>query len=105
MTPTQRTWLVVSLWLVALLLALAIDRPVTAWVGRSPLFDPRHNSAWKIPKRAGEFQYILPVIVLVAIFHPRKWRGAMLMLIASGIAGAAYSILKWSVGRTRPNLG
>src|SRR5262249_13922116 len=92
-------------WIIALLLALAIDRPVTAWVGRSPLFDPRHNSAWKIPKRAGEFQYILPIILLVAIFHPRKWRRALMLLIASGIAGAAYSILKWSVGRTRPNLG
>src|SRR3954464_2000035 len=82
-----------------------VDGPVSAWVGRSPLFDPRYNSPWKIPKRAGEFQYILPVIVAVAIFHARKWRGAVMLLLASAFAGAAYSVLKWTVGRTRPNLG
>jgi membrane-associated phospholipid phosphatase len=92
-------------WLIALVVALAADRPVTAWVGRAPLFNPKQNSAWKIPKRAGEFQYIIPVIIAVAIFHRRKWRAAVMLLVASGIAGAAYSVLKWTVGRTRPNLG
>jgi membrane-associated phospholipid phosphatase len=89
---------------VAFLVALAVDRAVTDWVGRAPLFNPKQNSAWKIPKRAGEFQYIVPIIVAVAIFHRRKWRAAVMLLIASAISGAAYSILKWTVGRTRPNL-
>jgi membrane-associated phospholipid phosphatase len=101
----RRRSYVVVLWIVAILVALAADRSVTAWVGRAPLFNPKQNSAWKIPKRAGEFQYIIPVIVLVAIFHRRRWRGAVMLLVASGIAGAAYSVLKWTVGRARPNLG
>lgn len=92
-------------WVAAFVIALAADRAVSDWVGRAPLFNPKQNSAWKIPKRAGEFQYIIPVIVLVAIFHARKWRAAVMLLVASGLAGAAYSVLKWTVGRTRPNLG
>jgi membrane-associated phospholipid phosphatase len=82
-----------------------VDGPVSAWVGRSPLFDRRFESPWKWPKRAGEFQYIIPVILAVAVFHKRKWRGAVMLLVASGFAGAAYSVLKWTVGRSRPNLG
>jgi membrane-associated phospholipid phosphatase len=105
MTRRGRTIVIVLLWLAAFVVALAVDRSVTAWVGRAPLFNPKQNSAWKIPKRAGEFQYIIPVIIAVAVFHGRKWRAAVLLLVASGIAGAAYSILKWTVGRTRPNLG
>jgi membrane-associated phospholipid phosphatase len=110
LSPSAASWLRVFVvrilpWVIAIIVALPVDRPVTAWVGRAPLFNPKQNSAWKIPKRAGEFQYILPVIVLVAVFHRRKWRAAVMLLVASGIAGAAYSVLKWIVGRTRPNLG
>jgi membrane-associated phospholipid phosphatase len=91
-------------WLAAFAVALVIDRPVTAWVGRSPLFDRRYNSPWKWPKRIGEFQYIIPVIILVGILHARRWRAAVMLAVASCIAGATYSMLKWSVGRARPNM-
>ena len=98
-------WIAVALWVGVFVGAVFLDRPISDWVDREPLFNPKRNSAWKIPKRAGEFQYILPVIVAVAIFHPRRWRGAVLLLMASAIAGAGYSITKWIVGRARPSVG
>jgi membrane-associated phospholipid phosphatase len=105
MTRTRLLMLSASFAAAFALAFVFVDRPVSEWVGRSPLFDRRYESPWKWPKRAGEFQYILPVMVAVAVFHKRKWRGAVMLLVASGIAGAAYSVLKWVVGRSRPNLG
>jgi membrane-associated phospholipid phosphatase len=101
----KRMIIIVALWAAAFALAVAFDRTVTDWVGRSPLFDRRYNSPWKWPKRIGEFPYIIPVIILVAIFHARRWRGAVMLVLASGIAGATYGILKWVVGRARPSQG
>src|SRR5436190_19354808 len=103
MLRRQRRWTVAALWLAAFVLALLLDRRVSAWVARAPLFDPKYNSPWKWPKRFGEFQYIVPVIILVGIFHRRKWRGAVMLLWASTLARALYSILKWVVGRQRPS--
>ncbi len=100
-----RIWILVALWVSAFAVALALDGPVSEWVKREPVFNPKRNSIWKVPKRLGEFQYILPVIVAVAVFHQRRWRGAVMLLAASGIAGVAYSVLKWAVGRSRPTVG
>ncbi len=104
MTPRTKFWIITAIWIIAFGVALLLDRRISDWVARAPVFDRRYESPWKWPKRIGEFPYHIPVIVLVAIFHARKWRGALMLLVAGGIAATCYGVLKWVVGRARPNM-
>jgi membrane-associated phospholipid phosphatase len=49
----------------------------------------------------GHFFCTLLVAALVARFHRTRWRGAVLLILA-GVFSGVNSIIKWGVGRNRP---
>jgi membrane-associated phospholipid phosphatase len=95
-------WSAVLPWVLAFAVALTLDRHVAECVAR---VQPIRWDDWelKIFKRAGEFQYTVAVVALVALLHRRRWRAALLLLAVSGAAGLLYNV-KWFIGRVRPDV-
>lgn len=101
-------YLLVVLWLIALAVALYFDARVANAVER---FTPNGTSIGIISKftwqakvlRAFGTAWLTIVLCLLFLWlHPWRWR-AVALLIASGAVGAfLYSIMKWTVGRLRP---
>lgn len=141
----------VSLWLVAIAVALWVDVPVAKWVyrarplkagdvspsgwvdypGRPPINYKREvdaqGTAWVVDEAGnrrpahpesddyallkrvlrwqGNYTYVIGLAVLLAVFHPRRWRAGAVLLLAGALASFFPFVLKWSVGRTRPYRG
>jgi len=96
-----RIALFLLLWAPALGVVFLLDRPVADWVRHAPLF---HRSDWFVPilKLPGNFLFTLAVCALLALFHRKRWRAALPLLISGPIVGLVYMFLKWAVGRRRP---
>jgi membrane-associated phospholipid phosphatase len=82
------------------------DARVVEWVHRSGLDAATKKWNW-IRKRGapvwpGHFLCTLVIAALLAIFHRSGLRGAC-MLILAGIFTGSNSIIKWAVGRSRPD--
>ena len=102
------------LWALAALLfaALAIcsvylwDARVVEWVHRTGLDAATKKWNWVRKRGAplwpGHFLCTLVIAALLAIFHRSGLRGAC-MLILAGILTGTNSIIKWAVGRNRPD--
>jgi membrane-associated phospholipid phosphatase len=93
--------LLLLLWLVALAGAVLADRHVANWVRSSPPFG-KHQWFIGLLKLPGNFIFALCVAALLVFFHRRSWRAAAPLLISGPFVGAAYIVIKWIVGRTRP---
>lgn len=102
MKSRRTVWFLLGLlWAVALVSAIFGDRSVADWVRHAPLY---HRTDWFVPlvKVPGNFLFALLLGVLLAIFHRRRWRAALPLLIAGPLVGIGYLLLKWIVGRRRP---
>jgi membrane-associated phospholipid phosphatase len=86
---------------VALMVA---DSPLTAWVDRVGLDDFMHrNLTWaRAIRLPGNFLFIIPIAFLLWWFHPWRSQAPALLMWASLIAGSNW-ILKWLIGRPRPD--
>jgi membrane-associated phospholipid phosphatase len=102
MKSRRTAWFFLGLlWAVVFLVAILADRGVADWVRHAPLY---RRADWFVPllKLPGNFLFALAIGILVAIFHRRRWRAALPLLIAGPLVGLGYLLLKWTVGRRRP---
>jgi membrane-associated phospholipid phosphatase len=95
--------LIAALWLIAIAVAFALDRPLAYWlrdsgVAQSIKFGGYPKNAAKF---AGYFWFSLAVAIPLLIWHPLRWRAAFFTLLCA-LVGGTNSILKWMVGRSRP---
>ena len=105
---TSRGWIVavVIFCLLAVAAVYLVDARVVESVHRVGL--DRWAKKWNwVRKRGaivwpGHFFCTLLIAALLARFHRTRWRGAVLLIVA-GIFSGANSIIKWGVGRSRPD--
>lgn len=93
---------------VVFLIALALDRPVAQANRTHPLVDkhrPLTHRVLETIKLPGWFPVTLSIAVLLGIFHRGRWWAAACLAGCGVAVGAAYSVLKWVVGRHRPDQG
>jgi undecaprenyl-diphosphatase len=104
MPPSRRVRLLLLLiWLLALALALLVDRRTAEWVRQSPLYD-RHATFVPILKLPGNYLFTIGVAVLLVLFHRKRWQAALPVLISGPLVGIGYLLIKWIAGRQRPVL-
>ncbi|HEY8746570.1 MAG TPA: phosphatase PAP2 family protein [Tepidisphaeraceae bacterium] len=107
-----RVWILFVLWLGAIALAMTIDRPVAQWVQENRPLDQRtsiaHRSGnhpiWltKIVRLPGNYGFVLPVGIVIGLFHRKRWIAAAPILLSGPLVGVTYLVIKWMVGRRRP---
>jgi undecaprenyl-diphosphatase len=100
-SPRTAWFLLILLWAVAFVAALLADRATADWVRHAPLY---HRTDWFVPlvKLPGNFLFVIAIALVLAIFHRRRWRAALPLLLAGPLVGLGYLLLKWTVGRRRP---
>src|SRR5258706_4326842 len=83
--------------------AALMDVRVAAWVHARELGPAVRESriAWWV-KRPGDFRFTLVLGAVLIAINRKHWRGAVLMLASGAMGGLLYTLVKWSVGRTRP---
>lgn len=88
---------------VLLLAAGLVDAPLAGWVHRHG-WGPVVKGSWlaKIVKWPGDFRFTLVVGGLILAANAKRWRGVVMVLLAGALAGLFYTLVKWTVGRTRP---
>ncbi|QOV90241.1 phosphatase PAP2 family protein [Humisphaera borealis] len=107
---SRKTLVILTLWIIAITIALMLDRPVAQWVhdqgwDREPF--GLNNKHWfiRLLKAPGEYLVTLCSAILLAWLYVRRnvtrWQAAGLVLGASAIS-ALNSVLKWIAGRKRP---
>lgn len=90
---------------VASALALLLDSRLSAMLDRYAVpawLDDHCIQLLRLSRAPGVFTWQLPVIFLVALMPPRRWRGAVMVALATAMAAIATHMLKWMVGRVRP---
>lgn len=99
-------FLLLALWIAAILASLAIDRPVAEWVrDRKPLDKQRPTPAKVayVIKLPGAFIPFTACLCVMLIFvHERRAIAALCLAASSILVGAAYQFIKWAAGRHRP---
>src|SRR5438270_13362186 len=103
MNRAQRIIVAITAWVVAIVLAAMLDRPVAMWVRDSGLGSwMREHDAVAGPLRTpGVYYFTFAVAIVVAIVHPLRWRAGGFVLLATLVSGM-NGLVKWLVGRTRP---
>ena len=98
----------ILLWLILLGGAFALDRPIASWVRDTVPVDKHHaltRHLLQIVKLPGWFPVTLCIAVVLGVLHPRRWQGAVALLLSAVTVGALYSVIKWAAGRHRPVKG
>lgn len=91
-------------WVVLFVAALYLDVPVARWVvNHRPL--NKNSPLVMVVKSPGTYYVTMGIALLLFLCHPLKGRAAVLPLIAGALGGAGYSLMKWFVGRHRPDKG
>jgi len=109
----RRVLLLLLLWVAAIGAATMVDRTVAQWVQtHRPLDKPApagvirigNHPIWltRIVRLPGNYGFVLVAGIGVALFHRRRWRAAIPVLLSGPMVGITYVILKWIVGRRRP---
>ena len=99
----SRKLILVFFVLVAFATALFCDRPVAEWV-HSHRSGPaiRSSRIAKVIKWPGDFRFTLAVAAMIVAVDRKNWRVAPSLALGGMIAGLVYTLVKWTVGRTRP---
>jgi len=91
-------WLVLTVAMV-----LIVDEPVTQWAEAHRLRSRSPGAyVWRWP---GHFSFTIVLAVMLGLWHRLRWRGAVLVLSCGVAGGVVYSVMKWAVGRLRPEHG
>lgn len=107
----RRPWLWVLGFFVFAVLAICSvyfwDARVVEWVHRTGLDASTKKwnwirSEWRVVLWPGHFLCTLLIAALIARFHRSRFQGARLLIVAAVFSGA-NSIIKWMVGRSRPD--
>jgi membrane-associated phospholipid phosphatase len=102
MTARQR-WIFGTAWGIAIVFAMLVDIPVANWAHESGLWKAvKFGHYAKFLKLPGTFYFVLPVAIVLGVFHAWKWRATVLVALSGAMSGLIYVIAKWMVGRTRP---
>src|SRR5262245_5451157 len=91
---TRHPALLCIIWLCALLLSMALDRPMARWVHERGIADAirGHWIADQIVKRPGEYRFTLIVAAVVWFCDPRRWYAAGFVSL-SGVIGLVNSLI------------
>lgn len=98
---SRRTWILLTVWAVALIAAVMSDRSVAEWVRRAHPLTKGSTLAWWL-KLPGNFGFILAVAAVLALVRPRRWSRVIPVVLTGPLVGLVYLFLKWCVGRRRP---
>jgi membrane-associated phospholipid phosphatase len=87
------------------LVAVLLDHAIAHAAAPHHRFIKHDSVVARLIKELGTGRVVSAVIVLLCLFHARRWFAGALVLASAGIGGLLEVILKWSVGRTRPVQG
>jgi membrane-associated phospholipid phosphatase len=92
-----------TIWLLLLLVAFAVDVPVAGFVRDAgwEAFIERDRGLREFLKLPGEFLVVFLCAVAATLLHRRRWQ-AGLFILATAVASGLNGIVKWMVGRHRP---
>src|SRR5690349_19614331 len=85
---------VVTLWLIALAIAFALDPYVERFVLHIGIF-PKTTTTALILRAPGVFWTTLVIALVLTILHPWKWRAGGLLCLSGMTAGILYWSCKW----------
>lgn len=98
-------------WVVAWLALIGLAALVDPWVASlgsrlSHAIDGpvKFTLVAKVLRLPGEFYFTLTIALIAILLHPWKWRAGGLVCLAVIVGAALYSVIKWLVGRRRPNM-
>jgi len=95
----MRRWL--SVWFATLLIAFALDGAAAHW--SQPVAQRvKHSEVSEELKEAGHIGSVLVIAAFVYVLHESRGRGVALLLGSAVACGLFYTIVRWTVGRTRP---
>ncbi|HMB96255.1 MAG TPA: phosphatase PAP2 family protein [Tepidisphaeraceae bacterium] len=99
----RRIFFIIAIWLAAIIAAAALDRAVAEHVHAAGFdaFLHQHKLIRETLKSPGVYFFTIAAAILLAIFHPWRWRAAVMILLFTAVAGLNEPI-KWIVGRARP---
>ena len=88
---------------IILAVAFLCDPVVANWVHAHNLGPAlRSSKIAKVVKWPGDFRFTLFVAATIMAVDRKQWRVAPTLALGGIIAGLIYTVVKWSVGRTRP---
>lgn len=87
------------------LAALALDSTIAHAAAPYSRMVKHSSGLAKAVKEMGAYRVMLGVVVLLWVFHPKRWWAGALVLATAGLGGVFEVFLKWGVGRTRPMQG
>ena len=103
MAAESRRYLLLLAGLLLLGAAALCDVRTAGWVHEHRVFEVVQRShVAKIAKWPGDFRFTLVIAAAILGMWPRRWRGVLVLLFGGVLAGLFYTLVKWSVGRTRP---
>jgi membrane-associated phospholipid phosphatase len=102
-TSRRTIVLVTILWLAAVAVGFLVDRTVAAHFADDNSY--KHLPLSVILKMPGEFYVAVAVLAALWTWHPTHWRAAGHLALSALLGGIIYALLKWFVGRTRPDKG
>jgi membrane-associated phospholipid phosphatase len=108
-----RAAVLLFLWILAIVLATTIDRPVAEWVQAHRPLDKQtttgtyrggNHPVWstRLVRLPGNYVFVAAAGIAVVIFHRKQWRAALPILLSGPLVGASYVLMKWMIGRRRP---
>jgi membrane-associated phospholipid phosphatase len=108
-----RAAVLLFLWILAIVLATTVDRPVAQWVQAHRPLDkptatgvhrPGNHPVWvsKLVRLPGNYVFVAAVGIAVGVFHRKRLVAAVPILLSGPLVGIVYGVLKWVVGRRRP---
>lgn len=108
-----RAAVLLFLWILAIVLATTIDRPVAQWVqAHRPLDKPTASGvlragnhpiwATRMIRLPGNYVFVAAAGVAVGFFHRKRWAAAVPIFLSGPLVGATYLLMKWMIGRRRP---
>jgi dolichol-phosphate mannosyltransferase len=99
----MRIALFLTIWLLLLLLAFALDAPVARFIRASgwEAWIESDRGLREFLKLPGEFVTVLLCAAMAAGFHRLRWRAGLFVVLAAVVSGV-NAVVKWMVGRHRP---
>ncbi len=99
--PQKWVWIV---WLAMMTVALIADGPSRTWLGPIEFSFESKQGFWHFWKQFGEAWFALIACACLTAYHPLRWRGAVLVVLACAASSLVASLLKWAIGRPRPSV-
>jgi membrane-associated phospholipid phosphatase len=84
-------------------IALFLDTPVATSVHAHDFGPPvRASRIATVIKWPGDFRFTVALSLTLLVIDRKQWRGVAVLILGGILSGLFYTIIKWTVGRTRP---